>query len=87
MLVLHRHSQKRYVVVSAARGQPFHKQVASINDRIYTFQGPTPTFVSAFGDSAGCRPAYMLCSAVCMTPKVGCTLVPDYPSLMVVRIL
>ncbi|KAJ5021192.1 major facilitator superfamily domain-containing protein [Bipolaris maydis] len=51
------------------------------------FQGITPMFVGAYADSAGRRPAYMFCFIVYMAANIGCALAPNYPALLVLRML
>jgi multidrug resistance protein len=44
-------------------------------------------FVGAYADSAGRRPAYMICFTVYMAANIGCALAPNYTALLVLRML
>lgn len=51
------------------------------------FQGLTPMFIGSFADSGGRRPAYMICFIIYLAANVGCALAPNYPALLVLRML
>ena len=51
------------------------------------FQGITPMFIGGFADSAGRRPAYVICFVVYIAANVGLALSSNYASLLVVRCL
>lgn len=44
-------------------------------------------FVGSLADSAGRRPAYFICFIVYICANVGCALAPNYPALLVLRML
>lgn len=49
------------------------------------FQGLAPTFVGGFSDSAGRRPAFLICFIIYMIANIGLALQSDYASLIVLR--
>ena len=51
------------------------------------FQGLTPMVIGSLADSAGRRPAYLICFAVYVVANVGCALAPTYGALLVLRML
>lgn len=51
------------------------------------FQGIAPTFVGAFSDSAGRRPAYLLCFVVYIAANVGLAVQRNYAALLILRML
>ncbi|KAH7035932.1 major facilitator superfamily domain-containing protein [Microdochium trichocladiopsis] len=68
----------------------FGVSVADINLTVTVymiFQGITPMFVAPFSDQTGRRPAYIVCFVVYLAGNVGCALAPNYPVLMVTRII
>ncbi|KAK4184810.1 major facilitator superfamily domain-containing protein [Podospora australis] len=61
---------------------------AEINLTITTymiFQGITPMFIGGFADSAGWRPAYLICFVIYIAANVGLAMSQSYTSLLVVR--
>ncbi|KAM0819142.1 putative Major facilitator superfamily transporter [Seiridium cardinale] len=51
------------------------------------FQGITPMFIGSLADSAGRRPAYMICFIIYIAANIGCALAPSYVALLVLRML
>ncbi|KAF2671567.1 MFS general substrate transporter [Microthyrium microscopicum] len=51
------------------------------------FQGLAPTFVGAFSDSAGRRPAYLICIVLWVAANIGIALQDNYTALLVLRCL
>lgn len=51
------------------------------------FQGLAPTFVGSFSDTAGRRPAYLICFAIYALANLGLALQNDYVALLVLRML
>lgn len=49
------------------------------------FQGITPMFIGGFADTAGRRPAYMICFVVYIAANIGVALCQNYPELLVLR--
>lgn len=63
---------------------------ADINLTVMTymiFQGITPMFIGGFADTAGRRPAYVVCFVVYIAANIGLALSRNYASLLVVRCL
>jgi multidrug resistance protein len=44
-------------------------------------------FIGSFADTAGRRPAYMICFIIYIGANIGCALAPNYPALLVLRML
>ncbi|KAK7753960.1 hypothetical protein SLS62_004059 [Diatrype stigma] len=64
--------------------------IAQINLTMTTymiFQGVTPIFIGSLADSAGRRPAYLICFVLFAAANVGCALAPTYAALLVLRML
>lgn len=51
------------------------------------FQGVTPMFIGGFADTAGRRPAYLICFVVYIAANIGLALSKNYASLLVVRMI
>ncbi|KAL9089239.1 MAG: hypothetical protein Q9165_005807 [Trypethelium subeluteriae] len=51
------------------------------------FQGIAPTFVGSFSDSAGRRPAYMVCFIIYICANIGLAVQNHYAALLVLRML
>ncbi|KAK9471918.1 major facilitator superfamily domain-containing protein [Dipodascopsis tothii] len=51
------------------------------------FQGTTPTIWSAFADSLGRRPVYLVTSAIYVVANIAISINNTYPGLMVLRVL
>ncbi|KIW00449.1 uncharacterized protein PV09_07974 [Verruconis gallopava] len=50
-------------------------------------QGIAPTFVGGFSDSAGRRPAYIICLVIYSVANLGLALQRSYPALLVLRMV
>ncbi|KAI0965778.1 MFS general substrate transporter [Xylaria arbuscula] len=64
--------------------------VTQINLTVTTYmivQGIAPMFVGSLADSAGRRPAYLLCFIIYIAACVGCALTPNYGGLLALRAL
>ncbi|KAI9689837.1 MAG: hypothetical protein M1822_009719 [Bathelium mastoideum] len=51
------------------------------------FQGIAPTFVGSFSDSAGRRPAYVVCFVIYIAANIGLALQDDYAAILVLRMV
>lgn len=51
------------------------------------FQGVSPAIWGAFADAWGRRPIYLTTLAVYIGTTIGCALAPNYPALLVLRML
>ncbi|KAK5652219.1 hypothetical protein OQA88_10716 [Cercophora sp. LCS_1] len=70
--------------------EDFSVSSAQINLTVTTymiFQGLTPMFIGGFADSAGRRPAYVVCFVIYIAANIGLALSKNYASLLVVRCL
>ncbi|KAF5851545.1 hypothetical protein GGP41_004408 [Bipolaris sorokiniana] len=76
-----------YLPALPAIAKEFGVSYSAINLTVTTYMGITPMFVGAYADSAGRRPAYMFCFVVYMAANIGCALAPNYPALLVLRML
>jgi len=68
----------------------FNVSNAEINLTVTTymiFQGITPMFIGGFADTAGRRPAYVICFVVYIAANIGLALSKNYASLLIVRCL
>lgn len=68
----------------------FHVTTSQINLTVTTymiFQGVTPMFIGGFADTAGRRPAYLICFVVYIAANIGLALSKNYASVLVVRCL
>ncbi|KAK3934746.1 putative major facilitator superfamily transporter protein [Diplogelasinospora grovesii] len=68
----------------------FHVSDSQINLTVTTymiFQGVTPMFIGGLADSAGRRPAYVICFVIYIAANIGLALSKSYASVMVVRCL
>ncbi|KAI0532285.1 major facilitator superfamily domain-containing protein [Xylaria digitata] len=64
--------------------------VTEVNLTITTYmivQAIAPMFVGSLADSAGRRPAYILCFIIYIAACIGCALAPSYAALLVLRAL
>ncbi|KAI1302715.1 MFS general substrate transporter [Xylaria venustula] len=64
--------------------------VTEINLTVTTYmivQGIAPMFVGSLADTAGRRPAYLLCFIIYIAACVGCALTPNYGGLLALRAL
>lgn len=70
--------------------QAFDVSTTKINLTVTTymiFQGITPMFIGGFADTAGRRPAYMICFVVYIAANIGVALCQNYAELLVLRSL
>lgn len=68
----------------------FHVSTSKINLTVTTymiFQGVTPMFIGGLADTAGRRPAYVVCFVVYIAANIGVALCQNYASLLVLRCL
>lgn len=68
----------------------FHVSTSKINLTVTTymiFQGITPMFIGGLADTAGRRPAYLLCFVVYIAANIGVALCQSYAELMILRCL
>ncbi|KAI0427697.1 major facilitator superfamily domain-containing protein [Xylaria sp. FL1042] len=64
--------------------------ITEVNLTVTTYmivQAIAPMFVGSLADSAGRRPAYILCFIIYMAACIGCALAPNYAALLVLRAL
>ncbi|RWA04475.1 hypothetical protein EKO27_g10632 [Xylaria grammica] len=67
-----------------------HISVTEVNLTVTTYmivQAVAPMFVGSLADSAGRRPAYILCFVIYIAACIGCALAPNYAALLVLRAL
>ena len=50
-------------------------------------QGIAPSFIGGFSDSAGRRPAYIICFVIYIVADIGLALQTNYPALLVLRMV
>lgn len=70
--------------------QEFHVSNSQINLTVTTYmilQGISPMFIGGFADTAGRRPAYVLCFVIYIAANIGVALCHTYAQLMVLRCL
>lgn len=68
----------------------FHVSISKINLTVTTymiFQGITPMFIGGFADTAGRRPAYLICFVIYIAANIGVALCQNYAALLVLRCL
>lgn len=68
--------------------QAFDVSTTQINLTVTTymiFQGITPMFIGGFADTAGRRPAYVICFVVYIAANIGVALCQNYAELLVLR--
>lgn len=66
----------------------FHVSTSKINLTVTTymiFQGITPMFIGGLADTAGRRPAYVICFVVYIAANIGVALCQNYAELLVLR--
>ncbi|KAI0184177.1 major facilitator superfamily domain-containing protein [Xylaria flabelliformis] len=64
--------------------------ITEVNLTVTTYmivQAIAPMFIGSLADSAGRRPAYILCFIIYIAACVGCALAPNYAGLLVLRAL
>ncbi|KAH8882936.1 major facilitator superfamily transporter [Thozetella sp. PMI_491] len=79
-----------YLPALTALAEDFHVSDSQINLTVTTymiFQGVTPMFIGGLADTAGRRPAYLICFVVYIAANIGLALSPNYASLLVLRCL
>jgi MFS family permease len=79
-----------YLPALTTLADAFHVSDAQINLTLTTymiFQGLTPMFFAGFADTAGRRPAYILCFTIYIATNIGLALTQTYTALLVVRML
>ncbi|KAI1419958.1 major facilitator superfamily domain-containing protein [Xylaria sp. FL1777] len=67
-----------------------HISVTEVNLTVTTYmivQAIAPMFVGSLADSAGRRPAFILCFVIYTAACIGCALAPNYAALLVLRAL
>ncbi|KAI1362045.1 major facilitator superfamily domain-containing protein [Xylaria arbuscula] len=67
-----------------------HISINEVNLTVTTYmivQAIAPMFVGSLADSAGRRPAYILCFIIYIAACIGCALAPNYAALLVLRAL
>ncbi|KAI0191626.1 major facilitator superfamily domain-containing protein [Astrocystis sublimbata] len=67
-----------------------HVSITEGNLTVTTYmivQAIAPMFVGSLADSAGRRPAYILCLVIYIGACIGCALAPNYAALLVLRAL
>ncbi|KAI0508846.1 major facilitator superfamily domain-containing protein [Xylaria bambusicola] len=67
-----------------------HISITEVNLTVTTYmivQAIAPMFVGSLADSAGRRPAYILCFIIYIAACIGCALAPNYAALLVLRAL
>ncbi|EME41510.1 hypothetical protein DOTSEDRAFT_73804 [Dothistroma septosporum NZE10] len=83
-------STSTYYPSVVALAQDFNVSVSKINLTISTyqiFQGIAPTFIAAFADTFGRRPAYLVCFSIYFCANLGLALQSSYAALLVLRCL
>lgn len=66
----------------------FHVSISKVNLTVTTymvFQGITPMFIGGLADTAGRRPAYVICFVVYIAANIGIALCDSYAGLLVLR--
>jgi multidrug resistance protein len=79
-----------YLPALPVLAQDFNVSTSKINLTVTTymiFQGVTPMFIGGFADTAGRRPAYLVCFVVYIAANIGLALSKNYASVLVVRCL
>jgi multidrug resistance protein len=79
-----------YLPALPTLSKEFNVSTSQINLTVTTyliFQGITPMFIGGFADTAGRRPAYVICFVVYIAANIGLALSKSYTSILVVRML
>lgn len=79
-----------YLPALPTLSKDFNVSPSQINLTVTTymiFQGVTPMFIGGFADTAGRRPAYLICFVVYIAANIGLALSKNYVSVLVVRML
>ncbi|KAK5633704.1 hypothetical protein RRF57_009418 [Xylaria bambusicola] len=83
-------SAQIYFPALEALSRDLHISINEVNLTVTTYmivQAIAPMFVGSLADSAGRRPAYILCFIIYIAACIGCALAPDYAALLVLRAL
>ncbi|KAI8626548.1 MFS general substrate transporter [Xylariaceae sp. FL1651] len=83
-------SAQIYFPALDALSRDLHVSVDEVNLTVTTYmiiQAIAPMFVGSLADSAGRRPAYILCFIIYIAACIGCALAPNYAALLVLRAL
>ncbi|KAI0114393.1 major facilitator superfamily domain-containing protein [Nemania sp. FL0031] len=81
-------SAQIYFPALDALSRDLHVSVTEVNLTVTTYmivQAIAPMFVGSLADSAGRRPAYILCFIIYIAACIGCALAPNYAALLVLR--
>ncbi|OIW32638.1 MFS general substrate transporter [Coniochaeta ligniaria NRRL 30616] len=79
-----------YLPALPTLSKDFNVSNSQINLTVTTymiFQGVTPMFIGGLADTAGRRPAYLICFVVYIAANIGLALSKNYTSILVVRML
>jgi multidrug resistance protein len=79
-----------YLPALPVLAKDFNVSSSQINLTVTTymiFQGVTPMFIGGLADTAGRRPAYLICFVVYIAANIGLAVSKDYASVLVVRCL
>lgn len=79
-----------YLPALPTLSKDLHVTSSQINLTVTTyliFQGVTPMFIGGFADTAGRRPAYLICFVVYIAANIGLALSKGYTSILVLRML
>ncbi|KAI3319457.1 MFS general substrate transporter [Xylariaceae sp. AK1471] len=83
-------SAQIYFPALDALSRDLHVSVTEVNLTVTTYmivQAIAPMFVGSLADTAGRRPAYIVCFIIYIAACVGCALAPNYAALLVLRAL
>lgn len=79
-----------YLPALPTLAEDFNVTATTINLTVTTymiFQGITPMFLGGFADTAGRRPAYVICFVIYIAANIGLALSKNFTSLLVLRML
>ncbi|KAB5540318.1 major facilitator superfamily domain-containing protein [Coniochaeta sp. 2T2.1] len=79
-----------YLPALPTLSKEFNVTSSQINLTVTTymiFQGVTPMFIGGFADTAGRRPAYLICFVIYISANIGLALSRDYGSILGLRML
>ncbi|TRX93526.1 hypothetical protein FHL15_005498 [Xylaria flabelliformis] len=83
-------SAQIYFPALDALSRDLNISITEVNLTVTTYmivQAIAPMFIGSLADSAGRRPAYILCFIIYIAACVGCALAPNYAGLLVLRAL
>ncbi|KAI1171997.1 MFS general substrate transporter [Nemania sp. FL0916] len=83
-------SAQIYFPALDALSRDLHVSITEINLTVTTYmivQAIAPMFIGSLADSAGRRPAYILCFVLYIAACIGCALAPNYGALLALRAL